>query len=110
MIEKFMKNEFYSIHKRFEVLAEKPINDLKDFVKCTATELKLFQFECSKKNPLHARLVIETIRKECSLLGTPPSLWIGYNAFNAILHGKLKKTFEAQKNLEAKIFEMLLTY
>jgi len=113
MIEKFMDNEFYSIHRKFEVLAERPIKDLKDFVKTTTEELRLFQFECSEKNPkpsLNARLVIETIQRESSLLNTEPSLWIGYNAFNALLHGKLKKTFQAQKNLDARIFETLLTY
>ncbi|HEY9047710.1 MAG TPA: DUF932 domain-containing protein [Ohtaekwangia sp.] len=113
MIDKFMANEFYSLHRRFEVLAERPIKDLKDFVKTTAEEFKLFQFECSEKNPepsLNARLVLETIQKESSLLNTEPTLWIGYNAFNALLHGKLKKTFQAQKNLDARIFETLLTY
>lgn len=113
MIKKFMANEFYSIHRKFEVLAERPIKNLTDFVKTTAHELKLFQFECSEKNPqpsLNARLVLETIQKESSLLNSEPTLWIGYNAFNALLHGKLKKTFQAQKNLDARIFETLLTY
>jgi hypothetical protein len=45
----YYKNEFYSIHERFEVLAEKPINDLKDFVKSTATELKLFNLNVAKR-------------------------------------------------------------
>lgn len=113
MINKFMNNEFYSIHRKFKVLAERPIKDLKDFVKMTARQLKLFQFECSEENPepsLNARLVLETIEKESRLLNTGPSLWIGYNAFNALLHNKLKKTFEAQKNLDARIFETILSY
>jgi hypothetical protein len=111
LVGRFMDNEFYSIHKKFEVLAEKPISDLSDFVKVTAEHFKLFQFECSEKNPspsLNARLVMDTIAQESRMLDSQPNLWQGYNAFNALLHGKLKKTFETQKNLDEKIFEYLV--
>lgn len=111
LVAQFMDNEFYSLHRKFEVLAERPIKDVKDFVKVTAAHFKLFQFQCSAKNPepsLNARLVLDTIYREADELETKPTFWIGYNAFNAILHGKLKKTFDAQKNLDAKIFEYLL--
>ncbi len=113
IVGKFMNNEYYSLHKKFEVLAERPIKDLKEFVKCTADELKLFQFECSKENSdpsLNARLVMETIQKESKLLNTKPNLWIGYNAFNELLHDKLKKTFEAQKQIDSKLFEFVMSY
>jgi hypothetical protein len=112
LVTRFMDNEFYRIHRKFEVLAERPIKDLNDFVKVTSGHFKLFQFECSEKNPspsLNARLVLDTIRKESHFLKSAPNLWHGYNAFNAILHTKLKKTFENQKNLDEKIFEYLLT-
>lgn len=112
MIEKFMDNEYYSLHRKFEVLAERPITNLKEFVKVTAEHFKLFQYECSEKNPepsLNARLLLDVIDRESWLLNEKPNLWIGYNAFNAVLHGKLKKTFEAQKQLDSKIFEYLLT-
>jgi len=111
IVAKFMSNEFYSIHKKFEVLAEKPITNIEDFVKVTANELGVFQFEASEKNPdpsLNARLVIDTIRKESNLLHSKPNFWLGYNAFNELLHGKLKKSFETQKNLDSKIFEYLV--
>lgn len=111
LVEKFMNNEFYSIHRKFEVLADRPIRDLKKFVKVTADQFNLFQFECSMKNrepSKNARLVIEGIEKEAWLLNTKPNYWLGYNAFNAVLHGKLKKTFDAQKNLDSRIFEMLM--
>lgn len=112
LVLKFMNNEFYSIHRKFEVLSEKPIKDLRKFVKVTADFFRLFQFECSEKNAQpsrNARLVIEGIEKEAWLLNTKPNYWLGYNAFNALLHGKLKKTFEAQAHLDAKVFEHLLT-
>jgi hypothetical protein len=110
-IKRFMDNEFYTLRRKFEVLAEKPIADLNDFVKVTATELNLFQFEASEKNPapsLNARMVIDIINKESKLLNSEPTMWHGYNAFNEVLHGKLKKTFEKQKALDGKIFEYLV--
>jgi hypothetical protein len=111
LVSRFMDNEFYSIHKKFEVLAERPIPNLDEFVKVTADHFSLFQFECSKTNPspsLNARLVLETLQKESILLREEPNMWHGYNAFNSVLHTKLKKTFQTQKNLDQKIFEYLL--
>jgi hypothetical protein len=111
LIARFMDNEFYSLQKKFEVLAETPITDLQGFVKFTCDKLSLFQYEASEKNPepsLNARLVLDAINRESRLLNTAPNLWLGYNAFNEVLHGKLKKTFEAQKQLDAKIFEHTL--
>jgi hypothetical protein len=113
LVGRFMDNEFYSIHKKFEVLAEKPISDLSDFVKVTAENFNLFQFACSEKNPnpsLNARLVMDTIKQESRMLDSIPNFWQGYNAFNALLHGKLKKTFESQRNLDEKIFEYLVAF
>lgn len=111
IVNKFMDNEFYSLHKKFEVLAEMPLKDLEGFVKITAEKLNLFKFESSEKNPapsLNARMVIDVIQSEARLLGTKPNMWLGYNAFNEILHGKLKKTFEAQRSLDAKLFDLVL--
>ncbi len=113
LVKKFLDNEFYSIHKKFEVLAERPITNIEEFVQITADAINLFQFESSEKNPmpsLNARLVMDTIAKESRLLGTQPNLWLGYNAFNELLHNKLKKTFEAQKTLDAKLLETVLAY
>lgn len=112
LVKKFMDNEFYSLHKKFEVLAERPIKDLKGFVKYTCEKLDLFQYQASEKNPepsLNARMVIDIINRESAQLNTAPNLWLGYNAFNEVLHGKLKKTFEAQKKIDGKIFDTLLT-
>lgn len=111
LTEKFISNEFYELRRKFEVMAERPILDLRNFVKVTAESLKLFQFEASEKNPepsLNARLVMDAINSESNLLSTSPNLWIGYNAFNGLLHGKLKKNFEQQKQLDGKLFETVL--
>lgn len=113
LMKKFMDNEFYSIHRKFEVLAEKPIPNLDDFVRVTAEQFGLFQFECSEKNPspsLNARLILDIIRHESELLKTTPNMWHGYNAFNNVLHSKLKKPFGAQQNIDEKMFEYLMAY
>jgi hypothetical protein len=43
------------------------------------------------------------------LLGVTPNNWLVYNAFNELLHTKLKKSFEQQANIDAKLFEMIET-
>lgn len=110
LIEKFLNNEFYSLHKKFEVLAETPLTDVSGFVKITAEKLNLFVYESSERNPepsLNARRVIETIHSEARQLDEAPNLWLGYNAFNELLHHKLKKPFGAQKRLDAQIFQTI---
>ena len=111
LIRVFMDNEFYKLQRKFEVLAETPVNDIENFVKVTAEHFNLFQYEKSEENPepsLNARIVADTMRREANLLGTNPNLWIGYNAFNELLHGKLKKTFTNQHALDAQIFSHAL--
>ena len=108
LVQKFLNNEFYSLHRKFEVLAETPLTDVEGFVKLTAERLKLFVFQSSERNPepsKNARIVIDSIYREADLLGEAPNHWIGYNAFNSLLHNKLKRPFGAQKQLDAKIFE-----
>ncbi|SRR5258706_14190302 len=110
LVYHFMSNEYYTLARKFEVLAERPITNINEFVKITADHFKLFKFESSDKNPdpsANARLVIDTINSECALLKTAPNMWIGYNAFNDLLHSKLKKTFTLQSELDSKIFELL---
>lgn len=108
----FVENEYYELSRKFEVLAETTISDVTEFVKMVSTDLGLFQFESSKTNPepcLNARMVIDTITKEQRILGVEkPSLWLGYNAFNELIHDKLKKTFDQQANLDNKVFQHIL--
>jgi hypothetical protein len=110
LVNEFLNNEFYNYVKRFEVLAEKRVSDLNNFVKVIADKSKLFKFESSEKNPmpsLNARTVIDTVQREANLLGVEPNSWLVYNAFNELLHTKLKKSFEQQANIDAKLFEMI---
>lgn len=111
MVDAFLDNEFYSLHRKFEVLAERPIKNLQDFVKVTAETFKLFKYESSDKNPApsrNARIVMDTIIRDMQMSGHQPNLWTGYNAFNALLHKKLKRSFQVQKSIDEKIFSHLV--
>lgn len=111
IFQRFKKNEFYELQRKFEVLAEKPILDLSDFVKITSKDLNLFKFESSEKNPepgQTAREVIATIAREAESLAIEPNFWLGYNAFNEVIHRKHKKPFGKQQEQDKKLFSYLL--
>jgi hypothetical protein len=110
IVAKFMDNEFYSLKRKFEVLAERPVYNLEDYVKFTAKTSGLFKYESSDKNPepsANARFVFDVVERETKLLNTRPNQWIVYNAFNELLHGKLKKTFDQQRTLDERLFETI---
>lgn len=112
LVNKFIDNEFYSLQRKFEVLAETPITDMREFVQYVCGKTGLFQYEKSEKNPdpsLNAQMVIDIMSVEGRTLNTRPNLWLGYNAFNEVLHGKLKQTFEKQKKSDAELFETVLS-
>lgn len=107
LIEKFMSNEFYELKRKFEVLAEKPIKNIGDYVKLVCNKTEIFQFEKSEENEsasLNAETVIETIRREAKMLGVEANHWIGYNGFNNLLHSKLKKSFGSSYEWDNKLF------
>ena len=111
LIAKFMDNEYYELQRKFEVLAETPVKNLEDYVRLTCEDLKIFMFEASKENSapsLNARTVIDIVNRESSLLGVKPNAWLVYNGFNEILHGKLKKSFQNQRELDSRLFNHAL--
>lgn len=111
IIEVFMKNEYYEIQKKFEVLAERPIYDLEEFVQITAEHINLFKFETSDKNPepsKKALSVIEIIQNEAQNLGVAPNMWLGYNAFNEVLHGMNMRNFDVKRKIDAEIFDFIV--
>lgn len=112
-IYKFLDNEFYEIRRKFEVMADFKIADPKEIVKRIADETKLFKFECSDKNAepsLNARIILESIEHEQLQLKEDANMWMVYNAFNELLHTKLKKTFDQQEKLDKVIFEKALEF
>jgi len=108
LFRKFMDNEFYTISDRFHQLMTVELLDTKAFVKEVLDRTKLFRYECSDTNEdpsKRAREVIEILNREAILLGTTPNLWLGYNAFNAVLHGSLRRSFSRQERLDKQLFE-----
>lgn len=112
LIAAFMDNEFYSLHKKFEVMAEKPISDIEGFVKYTLGKTGLFKYEKSEKNPeeasISAQFIIDVINDEAQKLGTKPNLWLGYNAFNEYIHTQNKKIFMLQERADRQLFNAIL--
>lgn len=111
-INHFYNNEYYELKRKFNVLAETPITDLTEFVSFITKENNLFKFEKSDKNPLPSMLaqnVIDIIKDEALLLSTPPNLWHGYNAFNEVIHTKMKKSFDQQRKADTQVFNSILS-
>jgi len=110
LFEKFMDNEFYSISNQFLQMSAASINDEEAFVFEVLNRIKLFQYACSAKNnnpSKKARMVLDTLNKESICLGVSPNLWLGYNAFNRVLHTQLKKGFSQQEKLDKALFEAI---
>ena len=108
LIEKFKNNEMYELKRKFEILAETPITNIGDYVRMVCKETEIFQFEKSEENEaasINAETVIDTIRRESKMLNADSSLWLGYNAFNNLLHGKMKKSFTSAYATDSKLFD-----
>ena len=108
LFDKFLDNEFYTITKKFDRMREFEIIDTKEFVKEILESTKLFRYECSDKNndpSKKSREILEILDNEALLLDEKPNLWIGYNAFNQMLHNTLKKSFLQQERLDKKLFD-----
>jgi hypothetical protein len=106
----FLNNEYYSLKPKAEFLSGKVISDVQKFVKAVCDETKIFKFEKSDKNPepsLNSSIVFDGIMAEAKYLNVEPNMWLGYNAFNEILHTKFVKSFDVQKTFDAKVFETI---
>ncbi len=110
LFARFLDNEFYSIIRKFDTMKEFKILDTKEFVREILAKTKLFKYECSDTNPdpsKKSRQVLEILDYEALLLKEDPNLWLGYNAFNSVLHGHLKKTFSQQEKLDKELFQSI---
>lgn len=110
LFDRFLNNEFYSIVRKFDTMKDFKIMDTKEFVREILNRTKLFKYECSDKNPdpsKKSRQVLEILDYEAILLNEEPNLWLGYNAFNSVLHGHLKKTFSQQEKWDKQLFEAI---
>lgn len=112
LVAAFMDNEYYSLHRKFEVMAEKAISDVEGFVKYTLGKTGLLKYEKSEKNPdepsIGAQFIIDTINAEAKELGTGANLWLGYNAFNEYIHTQNTRPFFLQEQADRKLFDAVL--
>lgn len=111
LFNKFLDNEFYRISHKFEKMKNHKIIDTKEFVKAILEKTKLFRYECSDKNSdpsKKSREVIEILNYEALLLNEETNLWLGYNAFNSVLHNVLKKSLFTTRTLRQKTSQCCL--
>lgn len=110
LFHKFVSNTYYDILFKFEKMKDVEIIDNREFVKAILAETKLFRYECSDKNSnpsKKARNVMELLSLEAIKLNERPNLWLGYNAFNAVLHNVLRKGFSQQEKLDKVLFNTI---
>lgn len=113
LIDQLMANEYFTIRQKFERLIQVPIRSADKFVQQVCKDTKIFQYEKSAKNPapsVNAQLVIDMINDEARILNQQKNLWLGYNAFQNIVHNKLAGSFDHQKNTDMKLFNEILKW
>jgi hypothetical protein len=111
LVENFMDNEFFSLKKKFDILAEARVLNVEKYIQDVNKKLSLIKYEASDKNPapsLNARFILDVVQRETKVLNTKPNKWIVYNAFNELLHNKLQKTFDQQKTIDERLFDVIL--
>jgi hypothetical protein len=107
LFDRFLSNEYYEINKKFNTMAEVEIIDNEKFVRDVLESTKLFKYECSDKNPSPSKKavdVLEILHNEPYPSYPTSNLWLGYNAFNWVLHNILKKSFSQQEKLDKLLF------
>ena len=111
LVTNFMDNEFFSLKKKFDILAEARVLNVEKYIQDVNKKLSLIKYEASDKNPapsLNARFILDVVQRETKVLNTKPNKWIVYNAFNELLHNKLQKTFDQQKQIDERLFDVIL--
>lgn len=110
LVNEFINNEYYTLKPKAEFLSGAVISDVQKFIKDVCKDTAIFKYEKSDKNPepsLNANIVADSIMAEAKFLDIEPNFWLGYNAFNEILHTKFAKSFEVQKTLDGKVFDSI---
>jgi hypothetical protein len=115
LIQEFTKTEYYELQKKFEILAGRKINNVQKFVEQICQESKIFKFESNPESQevvltKKAEAVIDIINRESSLLKVEPNMWLGYNAFNEIIHSMNMRNFETKNEKDHKMFETILEF
>jgi len=107
LFEKFLDNEYYEVIGKFDAMIDVKIPDTEKFVQEILERTKLFKYTSGKNRKLtnNAYKVLEIIDSEPYPEYSSQNLWLGYNAFNWVLHNKLKKSFSQQERLDRLLFK-----
>jgi hypothetical protein len=109
LIQHYLETEYYELNKRINLLSEVEINPVL-FTKKVCEKSKLFSFEKNVRNTdtsEYAKRVINTIFTEAETLGVQPSAWLGYNAFNEVLHSELNMNFNVKQEKDMSLFNLI---
>jgi hypothetical protein len=113
LIEKFTQTEYYELTQKFNQLANRKISDVEKFVKKVCEDTEIFTYEISDKNDNPSRKandIFSIIKRESSQLSVEPNMWLGYNAFNELLHQQNSRSFSATNEKDSELFQTILTY
>lgn len=109
LIQHYLDTEYYQLNKKINALSEIKI-DVEKFTREVCDKSKLFSFEKNIRNTdtsEYATRVINTIFCESKILGVEPSAWLGYNAFNEVLHSELNFNFNVKQEKDMSLFELV---
>jgi hypothetical protein len=109
LINHYLATEYYELNKKINHLSDVIIDPVK-FTQEVCDRSKLFSYEKNKRNTDvsdYANRVINTILSEAEILNVQPSAWLGYNAFNEVLHGEMNYTFNVKQEKDASLFSMV---
>ncbi len=111
LIEKFKSTEYYKIKQQFQKLSEISFSQVDAFVADVCNKTNIFNFFTSEKNltpSQRAQEVMNIIDLEKNNLKVRPNLWIGYNAFNEVIHKMNHRNFEVAAKKDLEVYEYIL--
>jgi hypothetical protein len=113
LIVEFTKTEYFELQQKFQHLSDNKINDIQAFVEEVCKQTKIFQYgkmvEGEEVISKKAVEVMSIIEREANQLKVYPNMWLGYNAFNEVIHNMNSRNFEVQNQKDHKIFESILS-
>lgn len=113
LIQEFTKTEYFELQQKFQQLSKNKINDVQAFVEKICQDTKIFKYgktiEGEEVISKKAAEVMTIIEKESKQLNVYPNMWLGYNAFNEVIHSMKSRNFEVQNQNDHKIFESILS-
>jgi hypothetical protein len=108
-LAEFINEEYHLLQRKFEVLAEKKIDNIEDFVERVCGVSELFKFYSSEKTLTQSERAVEVMsimQREMNSLKVDPNLWLGYNAFNEVIHNH-ERSFNIANKKDKMVFDII---